>query len=155
MVRRLGFTPEDDAALARACVAVSHGHDEANAILFRDAVREALQKQENKTDSERSSESLCSQWDTLQCYVQKYIAAERVCLSKPVSSEIFLDAKRSIMELYSSRNHRKDAFGVVRDGASLRSLEAVAVLRDCLKFSAKSESNSQDSEAYRFTSYAN
>ena len=118
-------------------------------------MREAFQKQESKTYRERSSESLRSRWGTLQRNVQKYIAAERVYLSKLVSGETSLDAEPNIMKLYCSHNRRKDAYGIVLGGAPLRSLEAVAVLRDCPKFGAKSESNSQNSEADKFTPDAN
>lgn len=49
-----------------------------------------------------------------------------------------MDVERNAKKLSCSRNCREDSYGVVRDGTPLRSLGAVAVLRKCPKFGAKS-----------------
>ena len=74
---------------------------------------------------------------TIERLIQKYLAAERVYLSKPVSGTAAHDVERTIMKIYCSRNRRKDSYGVIRDGPPLSSSGAVVVLLECLKFGAK------------------
>ena len=135
ITRGLSFTPEDDdAALARSWVNVSEGHDEQNAALFWDAVRNSFHAQSSVSSCSSTAESLRSRWATLQRVVQKYLAAEKAYRSKPVSAETSQDCKRNVMHLYCSRNKRKDSYGIFRDGPPLRPLDAVAILRDWPKF---------------------
>ena len=125
MMRGISFTPEDDAALARSWFNVSEGHDEQNAVLFWDAVRNSFHAQSSVSSCTRTAEGLRSRWATLHWVVQKYLAAENAYRSKPVSGEPSQDNERNITRLYCSRNKRKDSCGIHCDGTPLSTQDVV------------------------------
>eukprot|EP00171_Calliarthron_tuberculosum_P000646 IDg646t1 len=108
MVGRGGsYASDEDTALARCWVATSENHDEQNAAKFWGTVEIAFHQQPEFEQS-RTAESLRSRWGTLQRSVQKYLAAERLYLSKPVSGETHDDVCANIMRLYRSRTAKVD-----------------------------------------------
>eukprot|EP00171_Calliarthron_tuberculosum_P006774 IDg6774t1 len=136
MVRGPSFTADEDAALARCWAGVSAKHDEQDAQEFWSSVAAAFAKQPEASERLRVAGSLHSRWQALQKAVQKYLAAERLYRSIPVSGETEEDALRNIMRLYRKRTRTKHSAGVERDGPELKSMGAVSILRCCPKFSA-------------------
>ena len=134
MVRGLSFTPEDDAALAKAWVSVSSQQNEQNAPQFWSNVRDFFNHKQDCDNIDRTGDSLRSRWHVLQRSVQKYLAAEAAYLSKPVSGETSEDSGHNIMKLYCARTKRKDAYGNVRPGPPMKSMAAVEILRNIPKF---------------------
>lgn len=97
-------------------------------------------KQQPEYETERNEGSLKTLCCTLQRWIQKYLACERYCQNYPVSGETSEDFKVRVMRLYRARTKITDkATGNERDGPSLRSLEAVQVLRHIPKFSGTVE----------------
>lgn len=80
------FSAEEDAALARCCVATSKEHDEQNLSSFWESVAASFRDQP-EADEVRTGESLRFRFGTLQRLVQKYLASERLYLAKEVSGE--------------------------------------------------------------------
>ena len=113
----------------------SAGHDDKNMLLFWTVVPDAFLKRDIIRDFERTAESLVCRWATLERVLQKYLAAEKLYHSKLVSDETAEDASPGVMRLYCTRNNKKDSYGVVRDGPPLIYFDAVAIMRNCPKFS--------------------
>lgn len=136
MVRGASFLPAEDAALARCWVSTSGMHDEQNGPDFRDNVAEAYNMQPEAAERSRVPGSQHSRWQTLNKIIQKYLAAERLSRSQPVSGETEEEVLQNIMVLFRRRTRYKDRNGVWRDGPILKSMGAVQVLRSSPKSTA-------------------
>lgn len=131
--RGASYSPEEDCALARCWAASSLVHDEQNATAFWESVSSSF-SQQPEADQARSASSLRTRWGTLAKSVQKYLAAERLYLAKPVSGESPDEIAANIMRLFRSRTRSRDKTGAFKEGPPFRSLDAVEILRDLPKF---------------------
>eukprot|EP00171_Calliarthron_tuberculosum_P003039 IDg3039t1 len=131
--RGASYSPEEDTALARCWAAASLEHDEQNATAFWGSVAASFCRQPEAEEA-RTGSSLRCHWGTLAKAVQKYLAAERLYLAKPVSGESQDEILANIMRLFRSRTRVRDKNGAFKDGPPLRSMGAVEVLRHLPKF---------------------
>lgn len=137
MVRGVSYSSDEDAALAGCWLAVSSEHSEQDSISFWSSVAESYSKQPETIEYARTPSSLQSRWHTLQRLVQKYLASERIYMSQPQPSGTTPEETRvNVMKLYCRRTQKPDKDRTMKDGPPLKSLSAVAILRQCPKFSA-------------------
>ena len=133
MVRGRSFAPDDGAELAHSWREASTRHDEQNSPMFWSGVTSLFENQIDQSNYDHISESLLTRWSIPDRQVQKNLAAEKTYHAKPVSGETDEDALQNITPLYCRRGKKVETSGNSRDGAPLRSLQAVKILRSCLK----------------------
>ena len=142
MVRGVSYSPDEDAALARCWLAISHQVEEQNGTTFWDNVSEMYSKQPEALKRGRTAASLQSRWHALQNLVQKYLIAERVYYSNLVPSGASdCDIKKEIMLLYCHRSRKLDKNSVMKDAQPLKSMGADEILRRSPKFGGTAEIN--------------
>jgi len=127
------FTPEEDAALARAWIATSESTTDLKADEFWHAVPARFQVQP-EFYRERSSTSIESRWKTLSRVTQKYLGAEKQFRSCTPSGESEEDTLQNVMELYCCQNKYLDK-GVRRNPRPIKFMQTVRILSACPKFS--------------------